>query len=169
MFLLVTHLFKAYICDIPQGTFHGICPFLLTQRILLSPNHVNIVRDVIGSVVTCLSLAFALKPRFDVVHGTSIPCGLWSSFNEEFHYCSHIEINYILAEFDITHVPGANKHCDHVWLRLFRVLVLHLLKKLTKALSLLLKHRGVCFIQYQQTTVYSVFVSLYGGFQSLSL
>lgn len=28
----------------------------------------------------------------------------------------------------VTHVPGAKKHCDHVRLRLFRVLVLHLLK-----------------------------------------
>lgn len=39
----------------------------------------------------------------------------------------------------VTHVPGANEHCDHVWFRLFRVLVLHLLKQLAEGLPFLEK------------------------------
>lgn len=36
-----------------------------------------------------------------------------------------------------THVPGADEDGDHVRLRLLRVLILHLLEKLTEAFSLL--------------------------------
>lgn len=39
----------------------------------------------------------------------------------------------------VTHVPGANKHRDHVWFRLFRVFVLHLLKQLAEGLPFLEK------------------------------
>lgn len=36
-----------------------------------------------------------------------------------------------------THIPGTDEDGDHVWLRLLRVLILHLLEKLAKAFSLL--------------------------------
>lgn len=39
----------------------------------------------------------------------------------------------------VTHVPGANEHRDHVWFRLFRVFVLHLLKQLAEGLPFLEK------------------------------
>lgn len=36
-----------------------------------------------------------------------------------------------------THVPGANEDGDHVWFRLLRMFILHLLEKLAEAFSLL--------------------------------
>lgn len=62
----VSYLFEADVCDVPQGILHYVGPFPLTQRILLSPDHIDIVRDVVCSVVSSFALAFALKPGVDV-------------------------------------------------------------------------------------------------------
>lgn len=40
----------------------------------------------------------------------------------------------------VTHVPGAYKHRDHVWFRLLRMFVLHLLEQLAETFSLLPRH-----------------------------
>lgn len=73
-FMKVTDLFKADVCDVSQDTFHRVRPFPLAQRILLSPNDVEVVWDVISGVVLCLALAFTLEPGVDVVGSTSITC-----------------------------------------------------------------------------------------------
>lgn len=70
----VTHLFKADVCDVPQDALHRVRPFLLAQRILLSPDDVEIMRDVVGGVVSCLSLTLTVKPGVDVGGRTGIPC-----------------------------------------------------------------------------------------------
>ena len=72
--LVLTHLFKADVCDFPQDSFHRVCPLPFTQRILLSPDDVEIVRDVICRVIACLPLALTLKPRVDVVGRTGVSC-----------------------------------------------------------------------------------------------
>ena len=73
-FVRVTHLFKADVCDVPQDAFHHVSPLPLAQRILLSPDDVKVMRDVIGGVVLCPPLALTLKPRADVVGRTGISC-----------------------------------------------------------------------------------------------
>ena len=90
--------------------------------------------DVICRVFLCHALDLTLKPGVNVLRRTSISCG----FENLFLYHQFIQM-YSTAEYHIvvTHVPGANKHCDHVWFRLFKVLVLHLLKQLTEAFSFL--------------------------------
>lgn len=141
-FVTVTDLFEADIRDVPQDTFHCVCPFPLTQGILLSPNNINVMRDVIRSVVPRLPLALALKPGVDVVGSAGIS---WELMGKYFtvlpHYLSWIQIHSNMKEGNIvTHVPGADKHCDHVWFRLFRVFVLHLLKQLAEPLPFLVRH-----------------------------
>lgn len=73
-FATVTHLFKANVCDVPQDTFHCICPFSLTQRILLSPNDIKIMWNMICCVILCLPLALTLKPGVDVRGRAGISC-----------------------------------------------------------------------------------------------
>lgn len=70
-----THLLEADVCDALQDVLHRVGPLPLAQRILLRPDHVEVMRDVVGAVVSRLPLAFALKPRFKVVGGGSVPCG----------------------------------------------------------------------------------------------
>lgn len=69
------HLFKADVGDIPQDTFDGVCPVPLTHRVLLRPDDVEVVWDVICGVVPRLPLALALEPGFDVGGRSGISCG----------------------------------------------------------------------------------------------
>lgn len=73
-FVRVTHLFKADVCDVPQDAFHRVSPLPLSQRILLSPDDIKVMRDVIRRVVLRLPLALTLKPRADVVGRTGVSC-----------------------------------------------------------------------------------------------
>lgn len=43
----------------------------------------------------------------------------------------------------VTHVPGPNEHCDHVWFRFFGVFVLHLLKQLAETFPFLGKSKYI--------------------------
>lgn len=50
-------------------------------------------------------------------------------FKAPSHYQHRMQMYANSCDGDrVTHVPGANKHRDHVWFRFFRVFVLHLLK-----------------------------------------
>lgn len=69
------HLFEADVCDVPQDPFDGFGQLPLAQGVLLGPDDVNVVRDMIGGVVPRLPLTFALKPRADVVRGAGVSCG----------------------------------------------------------------------------------------------
>lgn len=69
------HLFEADICDVPQDTFDRFGQLPLAQRVLLGPDDVDVVRDVIGGVVLRLPLTFTLKPRTDVVRRAGVSCG----------------------------------------------------------------------------------------------
>lgn len=70
----MTHLFEAEVSHVPQNAFDRVRPLALAQRILLGADDVDVVRDVIGSVVSCFALAFALEPGVDVVRRTGISC-----------------------------------------------------------------------------------------------
>lgn len=72
----VAHLFEVHIGDLPQHAFHCVGPLPLTQRILLSADDVDVVRDVIGCVVSRPPLAFTLEPGVDVGRRTGIACEL---------------------------------------------------------------------------------------------
>lgn len=80
----VTHLFKADVCDVPQDPFHRVGPLPLAQRILLRPDDVEVMRDVICGVVPGLSLALTLEPGADVVGGTGVSCG---GYGRVFYCC----------------------------------------------------------------------------------
>lgn len=72
----VAHLFEVHIGDLPQHAFHRVGPLPLTQRILLSADDVDVVRDVIRCVVSRLPLALTLEPGVDVGWRTGIACEL---------------------------------------------------------------------------------------------
>lgn len=79
-FVAVTHLFKADVCDAPQDILHCVDPLPLSQRILLTPNDIEIMRDVIRGVVPRLPLALTLKPGVDVGGWIGISCGFMEYF-----------------------------------------------------------------------------------------
>lgn len=70
----MSYLFEADAGEVPQDSFHRVGQLSLAQRILLSPDDVNVVWDVIGSVVSRFALALTLKPRADVVGRTGVSC-----------------------------------------------------------------------------------------------
>lgn len=80
LFVTVTHLLEANVCDIPQNTFQCVGPLSVTQRILLSANDINVMWNMICSVVLCLPQTLTLKPRINVVGRTSITCGFGDLF-----------------------------------------------------------------------------------------
>lgn len=75
-----THLFEADVGDFPQDTFQCVCPLPLPQRVLLGPDDVEVMRDVICRVVSGLALSFTLKPGVDVVWRTGVSCGFVEKF-----------------------------------------------------------------------------------------
>lgn len=118
LFVTVTHLLEANVCDIPQDTFQCVGPFSLTQRILLSANDINIMWNMICGVILCFPQTLTLKPRVNVVGRTSITCGFGDLFlDNQLHIIQMKSITK--CEIVITHIPGANEHSDHVWFRLF--------------------------------------------------
>lgn len=131
----VSYLFEADAGEVPQDSFHRFGQLPLAQRILLSPDNVNVVWDVIGGVVSRFALALTLKPWADVVGRPGVSC--------RWNVCIYGAVTLSVVHSNVhdvssvTHVPGANKHCDHVWFRLFRVFVLHLLKQLAETLPFL--------------------------------
>lgn len=68
------HLFELQVSHVPQDALDGVRPLALAQRILLGADDVDVVRDVIGRVVSRLALTFALEPGADVVRRTSVAC-----------------------------------------------------------------------------------------------
>lgn len=78
--LYVAHLFEVHIGDLPQHAFHRVGPLALAQRILLSADDVDVVRDVIGRVVSRPPLAFTLEPGLDVGWRTGIACELMENW-----------------------------------------------------------------------------------------
>lgn len=70
----VSYLLEADAGEVPQDSFHRLGQLPLAQRILLSPDNVNVVWDVIGGVVSRFPLALALEPGADVVGGGGVSC-----------------------------------------------------------------------------------------------
>lgn len=70
----VRYLFEADAGEVPQDSFHRLGQLPLAQRVLLSPDNVNVVRDVLGGVVPRLPLALALEPGPDVVGRAGVSC-----------------------------------------------------------------------------------------------
>lgn len=133
LFVTATHLLEADVGDVPQDALQCFEPLSLSQRIFLSPNDVNIVWDMICCVILRLPLTLTLKPGVNLVGRTSISCGLFL----DDQLCISQMDSITKCETLITHIPGANKHPDHVGFGLFWVFVLHLLKQLTEAFSFL--------------------------------
>lgn len=69
---VLTHLLEANVCDVPQDTFQRLSPLSVSQRILLTPDDIKIVWNMICSVVLRLPLTLTLKPGVDVVGWTSV-------------------------------------------------------------------------------------------------
>lgn len=70
----IRYLFEADAGEVPQDSFHRLGQLPLAQRVLLSPDNVNVVRDVFGGVVPRLSLALTLEPGADVVGRAGVSC-----------------------------------------------------------------------------------------------
>ena len=71
----MSHLLEAEVSDVAQCVLQGVSPKRLSQLVLLSSNDVDVMRDVVGGVVSCLSLALTLEPRLHVVGRTASSCG----------------------------------------------------------------------------------------------
>lgn len=70
----VSYLFEADAGEVPQDSFHRVGQLPLAQRILLGPDNVDVVWDVIGGVVSRFPLALTLKPWADVVGRSGVSC-----------------------------------------------------------------------------------------------
>lgn len=69
-----TYLLEADVGDVAQHALHRVGPLPLAQRVLLGPDHVQVVGDVVGAVVPRLPLTFALEPGGDVVWRPRVSC-----------------------------------------------------------------------------------------------
>lgn len=61
------HCFKSHAGDFLQGVFEYLQPLLLSKGVLLGANYVDIVGDVIGRVISSLSLPLGEKPGRDLL------------------------------------------------------------------------------------------------------
>lgn len=64
---LAAHCFKCHAGDFLQGVPEYLQPLLLSKRVLLGANHVDIMWDIIGRVVPRLSLSLGEKPGRDLL------------------------------------------------------------------------------------------------------
>ena len=69
---IVTDLFEADVGGSSQGTLQCVYPLLFSQGIFLSPEHIDVMRNVIGRVVPGLALTLTLEPGCYAVGGTGV-------------------------------------------------------------------------------------------------
>ena len=66
---ITSHHFEADTGDFLQGLPQGLQPFLLPLGILLGANHIDVMRNVVSSVITGLPLPLGEKPGGDLLWG----------------------------------------------------------------------------------------------------
>lgn len=66
---ITPHHFEADAGDFLQGLPQGLQPFLLSLGILLCANHIDVMRNVVSSVITGLPLPLGEKPGGDLLWG----------------------------------------------------------------------------------------------------
>lgn len=64
---ITPHHFEADTGDFLQGLPQGLQPFLLPLGILLGANHIDVMRNVVSSVITGLPLSLGEKPGGDLL------------------------------------------------------------------------------------------------------
>lgn len=66
---ITPHHFETDTGDFLQGLPQDLQPFLLPLRVLLGANHIDVMRNVVSSVITGLPLPLGEKPGGDLLRG----------------------------------------------------------------------------------------------------
>lgn len=137
-------MFEVNVSIAAKGCFDMFCPLSLPLRVFLSPQGVDVMREQSDRLVRGVSQTTARHPRLQAARRRGTTCVTQNkTINHQNNLLpppQHINESFVkqtIIMSMLTHIPGANKHRDHVRFTQLRVPGFHHLEELAEGVTFL--------------------------------